>query len=82
MPLLANMGTLYVLRGGPGAQGAGQGRDDERRFGALRRQVALPTEVDNENVLAECDNGLLTIRMKKVHAEAARQIQVKATTRK
>lgn len=54
----------------------------ERRFGAFRRQIALPTEVDTENVLAECDNGLLTVRMKKVHAEAARQIQVKATTRK
>lgn len=54
----------------------------ERRFGAFRRQIALPTEVDAENVLAECDNGLLTVRMKKAHAETARQIQVKAATRK
>ncbi len=48
----------------------------ERRFGSFRRQVMLPTEVDAEKVAAEYDNGVLTIRMKKIPSEVPRRVPI------
>jgi HSP20 family protein len=38
----------------------------ERRVGALRRSIALPTEVDPETAKASMERGVLEVRVKKV----------------
>ncbi len=49
----------------------------ERRFGSFRRRIELPAEVSPDDVDAQYRNGVLTIRLKKVHAQRARRVQVK-----
>ncbi len=52
----------------------------ERSFGAFRRTIPLPVEIDRDKVEASFKNGVLTVRLPK--AEQARtqaqRIQVKA----
>lgn len=38
-------------------------------WGSFSRSIILPFEVDNRDIKAEIDNGLLTIRLKKIKAE-------------
>jgi HSP20 family protein len=49
----------------------------ERHYGVFRREIALPVEVDAEQVTAECTQGVLTVRLKKAPQSVGRRIQVK-----
>jgi HSP20 family protein len=51
----------------------------ERRFGSFRREVPLPTEVDENDVQAEYKDGVLHVTLKKSQAAMPKRIQVKAT---
>jgi len=49
----------------------------ERSFGALRRCVTLPVEVDADSVDAEFKDGILTLRMKKKKVKKGKEIKIK-----
>jgi HSP20 family protein len=51
----------------------------ESRYGAFRRTIPLSGSVDAAKVEAQCANGVLTIRLPKTQAAAARRINVKVT---
>jgi len=51
----------------------------ERRFGAFRRSLQLPAEVDQEKVSAEHKNGVLTIRLKKLQSAKPKKIPVRSS---
>ena len=53
----------------------------ERRFGQFRRQVALPSFVDKENVSAEYKNGILVISLKKTAEAKPRRIPVNVSNK-
>jgi HSP20 family protein len=60
--------------------GRGRGRYEERRYGAFERRIPLSVEVDEKQIQASFDRGLLTILIPKT-AEAqaqARKIQIKS----
>lgn len=44
----------------------------ERSYGTFQRSFTLPSTVDPESVRAEFDNGVLTLRLRKLDAERAR----------
>ncbi len=48
----------------------------ERRFGSFRRHVALPADVDRENVTADYADGILTVRLHKSPASQPKRIPV------
>jgi HSP20 family protein len=48
----------------------------ERRYGQFSRSVQLPEELDAEKASAECENGLLTVRIPKNPAAKPRKISV------
>lgn len=48
----------------------------ELGFGELVRTVALPVEVDAQNIHAELEDGILTITLPKVRAEERRTVKV------
>jgi len=48
----------------------------ELGFGELVRTVALPVEVDAENIHAELEDGILTITLPKIRAEERRTVKV------
>jgi len=48
----------------------------ERRYGAFRRTLALPAGIDSQQVSAEYDNGVLTIRVSKTQEKGSRRIEV------
>jgi len=50
----------------------------ESRWGSFRRAVALPEEVDRENIDAEYTNGVLLITLKKVKPTVPKRIEVKS----
>lgn len=49
----------------------------ERRYGSFARTVTLPTEVRDEEAVAEFKDGVLTIVLPKVEEAKARHIKVK-----
>ena len=49
----------------------------ESRFGSFRRTVALPEEVDRENVDAQCTNGVLVITLQKIKPTVPKRVAVK-----
>jgi HSP20 family protein len=51
----------------------------ERRFGSFRREVALPTAVDANNVDAEYKDGVLHVKLQKSEEALAKRIHVKAS---
>jgi HSP20 family protein len=51
----------------------------ERRFGSFRREIALPSTVDTNDVRAECKDGILTVRLKKTPASQTKKINVQAS---
>lgn len=51
----------------------------ERRFGAFRRTIELPETVDADRVNAECENGVVTIRVAKQPGQRSRRVEVKST---
>ena len=50
----------------------------ERRYGSFRREVALPTAVDETNVQADYKDGVLSVTLKKAEEALPRKIKVKA----
>ena len=54
----------------------------ERRFGAFRRVVELPESVDPSKIVAEADNGVVTIKVAKKPGVKPRQIEIKPVSRK
>lgn len=54
----------------------------ERRFGAFRRVVELPESADASKIVAESDNGVVTIKVAKKPGVKPRQIEVKPVSRK
>ena len=50
----------------------------EIRSGKFSRTIALPTGIDTENVAADHKNGMLTVRLKKSQAAAAKKISVQS----
>ena len=51
-------------------------RVTERRFGKVRRRVALPAAVDADKVSAETKNGVLSVRLPKSEADQPKVIPV------
>jgi|WetSurMetagenome_2_1015567.scaffolds.fasta_scaffold00048_58 HSP20 family protein len=49
----------------------------ERRFGAFRREFALPDHVDAEHVEARYANGVLDVTLRKTEAAKPRAVEVK-----
>lgn len=54
----------------------------ERRFGEFRREIELPETIDPEKIVAEADNGVITIRVAKKPGARPRQIEVKPIGKK
>ncbi len=50
----------------------------ERRYGLFRREVALPTAVDEQNVKAEYKDGVLHVTLEKSQEALPKKIQVAA----
>ena len=48
----------------------------ERRFGSFSRSISLPAAVDTDNVDANCENGVLTLRLPKSEAVKPKRINV------
>jgi HSP20 family protein len=75
-------GDMLVLAGEKKESSEKKAKDywhTESRYGAFRRQVRLPAEVDAEHVEAKYANGVLEIHLKKSPTAAAKRITVKAT---
>jgi HSP20 family protein len=51
----------------------------ERAYGAFAHTVRLSDELDTEAIVAECRDGVLTVRIPKRPAAKPRQIEVKAS---
>jgi HSP20 family protein len=49
----------------------------ERSYGSFRREINLPTEIENEKIEAACKNGVLTITLPKAAKAKAMKIKVK-----
>lgn len=52
----------------------------ERRFGAFRRTIELPETIDADRINAECENGVVTIRIAKQPGQRSRRVEVKSST--
>jgi len=50
----------------------------ESRYGSFRRSVELPSAVDSNQVTAEHSNGVVTVKLHKTKASAAKRIPVKS----
>jgi HSP20 family protein len=48
----------------------------ERYFGAFQRSFSLPATVDQENVVAVCEKGVLTITLPKKEETKPKQINI------
>ena len=48
----------------------------ESRYGSFRRSIDLGSPVDAEQIRAECEQGVLTVKLKKTKAAAAKRIAV------
>jgi HSP20 family protein len=49
----------------------------EARYGSFRRVIPLPEGVDSEHVDAQYANGVLTLKLQKTPAAAAKKIEIK-----
>jgi HSP20 family protein len=49
----------------------------ERRSGASQRELGLPMPIKEDQITAECVNGVLTVRMPKAETARTRKIKVK-----
>lgn len=50
----------------------------ERRYGAFRREVQLPGDVDAEKIEARCTDGVLTVTLPKSEKAKPKRIEVKS----
>ncbi len=48
----------------------------ERRYGSFSRSIALPAAIDADKVQADCENGVLTLRLPKSEAVKPKRINV------
>jgi HSP20 family protein len=48
----------------------------ERYFGSFQRNFSLPTNIQQDNVSASCDKGVLTITLPKIEETKPKQIKV------
>ena len=46
-------------------------------WGSFSRSIILPTEIDNKNIDAELENGVLTVTLKKINKDTKVEINVK-----
>ena len=51
----------------------------ERHYGSFRRSIALPSNVDADNIDAECENGVLKLKLPKSEETKPRRISVKGS---
>jgi HSP20 family protein len=51
----------------------------ERRYGSFRRSIELASAVDPDAIHADCVQGVLTLKLKKVQAAKGQRIAVKQT---
>lgn len=51
----------------------------ERRYGAFRRSISLPRDVDAGHIQASYDNGVLRLQVPKTESSQPRRIEVKHT---
>jgi len=75
---------VLTLRGEKSQESKSEGEDYyhmERAYGLFHRSVALPNEVESDNVKAEFKNGVLKLLMPKKPAaqRKAKKIEIKAT---
>ncbi|MFZ9882590.1 MAG: Hsp20/alpha crystallin family protein [Phycisphaerales bacterium] len=54
----------------------------ERRFGSFRRIIEMPESIDPDKVVADADNGVITIRIAKKPGQRARRVEIKPTARR
>jgi HSP20 family protein len=54
----------------------------ERRFGTFSRSITVPSSVKSDDIQAEYDAGVLTLRLPKAEEVKAKRISVKATDSK
>jgi HSP20 family protein len=52
----------------------------ERRYGAFRRSISLPRDVDASRVQASYDNGVLRLEVPKAEGSQAKRIEVKQSS--
>ena len=77
-------GNQLVLAGEKKESREESGQDfhlSETRCGSFRRVLSLPATIDPSQVEAQCANGVLTVRVKKSQAAAAKRIEVKVQER-
>lgn len=53
----------------------------ERRFGAFQRTIELPEGVDAEKIVAEQENGVLTVKIPKLKTAKPKHIAIKSPTK-
>jgi HSP20 family protein len=49
----------------------------ESTYGSFRRELSLPTDVDQDKIEAECKNGILSIKLPKAAKAKALKVKVK-----
>ena len=49
----------------------------ERSYGSFRRDITLSSEIDSENIEAECKSGILTLTLPKTEKSKAVKVKVK-----
>ncbi|MCE2881843.1 MAG: Hsp20/alpha crystallin family protein [Planctomycetaceae bacterium] len=54
----------------------------ERRFGSFRRVIELPESIDPDKVVADADNGVVTIRIAKKPGQRTRRVEIKPAARR
>ena len=54
----------------------------ERRYGSFHRAFTLPKSVSTDDIKAEFDNGILTVRMPKAPQAKSRPIQIEGKSKK
>ena len=77
-----NEGRLVIVGDKPQPErpGAGEVCRCEMRYGAFRRSIPLPDEIDIEGIDASCRHGVLSLRVPKQRAAAAQKVHVKVAT--
>jgi HSP20 family protein len=70
-------GDTLIVRGEKkrGAAGGKGVHQNERTYGAFRREIPLPSDVDREKVTASFKNGVLFVRLPKSH-EAVKKVEI------
>ena len=68
--------TIHGVREEVHKESDGSKRRVERVFGEFRRAVQLPKTVDQESIVADYENGVLTITLPKAKKAGARRIEI------